>query len=282
MDEPDLLEPEWERKNVLPAPGGPLRFDLGLRPAAGLRPAGGHRPVPSGPRQDRLYRLSAPRAVAECAPPADRFFERPYILVTPGGGGDGERWSTGCSAPTRPAPRSALSGVDRARPVHATERQDRFHDSGPPRCSDVEVITFDAHPENLMANAVGRGRHGRLQHLLRDPVLRQAGPDRAAHPFRGWSSSSAPPAPRSWDWCACWTMTARATRGRHGRPRCGTCRSSRLPSEAVPGLLNGLDGQRAGLQRRTNPAPVRLIAGQTGQGTGMAQSGPAAAGGRSW
>ena len=39
MDDPTALEPEWERKNAVPALQRLLRRDLGLRPAADLRPA---------------------------------------------------------------------------------------------------------------------------------------------------------------------------------------------------------------------------------------------------
>ena len=43
MDEPRLLEPEWQRKNAMPGAARPVRRDLGLRPAADLRSAGRHR-----------------------------------------------------------------------------------------------------------------------------------------------------------------------------------------------------------------------------------------------
>lgn len=87
LDEPALLVPEWRRKNVMPALKS-LYDELwvyGLPevcdPLEGVA-------VPPSVRRKMRYtgylRREAPDAEPACAP------DRPYILVTPGGGGDGE------------------------------------------------------------------------------------------------------------------------------------------------------------------------------------------------
>ena len=91
MDEPAQLEPEWTRKNVVPALqryysemwvyGLPQICD----PLAGIA-------LPAGVRKQMHYtgylRRTAPAHNA--VDPAIGFDDAPFILVTPGGGGDGE------------------------------------------------------------------------------------------------------------------------------------------------------------------------------------------------
>src|SRR5258707_9721986 len=91
MDEPAQLEPEWTRKNVVPALqryysemwvyGLPQICD----PLAGIA-------LPPGVRKQMHYtgylRRTAPAHNA--VDPAIGFDDEPFILVTPGGGGDGE------------------------------------------------------------------------------------------------------------------------------------------------------------------------------------------------
>src|SRR5690606_31693926 len=90
-DEPSLLAPEWERKNVLPA----LRdlFDeiwvYGLPqicdPLAGID-------LPRSVRQKMAFTGYLPRSLPEGAAPGVvlQKIDDPFLLVTTGGGGDGE------------------------------------------------------------------------------------------------------------------------------------------------------------------------------------------------
>src|SRR4026207_1184415 len=80
-----------------------VRRDLGLRPAADLRSAGGRVAADQRAPEDDLHRLPAPRGgqpPRPAAPPRlpspgapprmPEITQRPYRLVTTGGGGDGE------------------------------------------------------------------------------------------------------------------------------------------------------------------------------------------------
>ncbi len=78
MDEPELLAPEWERKNVVPALSRSLRRHLDLRPAADLRAAEGHRAARVGAAQDDLYRLppAQPADQGSADPPTSKIRRR--------------------------------------------------------------------------------------------------------------------------------------------------------------------------------------------------------------
>lgn len=155
MDDPDLLEPEWERKNVMPALndlydgiwvyGLPQIHD----PLEGL-------PIPDSVRRKMTYTGYLHREVPsnEVAGHQPVKVESPYILVTPGGGGDGEMmvdWVFRAYESDRQMPYPALVVLG---PFMATQQQQDFMERAA-NLPDVEVITFDAHLESLMANAVG-------------------------------------------------------------------------------------------------------------------------------
>ncbi|MGK9165930.1 hypothetical protein KXR53_06515 [Inquilinus limosus] len=153
MDEPALLAPEWERKNVVPALehlydqlwiyGLPEICD----PLADIE-------LPDSVRARMTYtgylRRRAPTNVpADAVPLRD-----PYILVTPGGGGDGEDlvdWVLRAYEADRAMPCAALIVLG---PFMQRERQAEFM-ARAARLDDVEVITFDARIENLMVRAAG-------------------------------------------------------------------------------------------------------------------------------
>lgn len=155
MDEPAALAPEWRRKNVMPA----LRdlFDeiwiYGLpqvcNPLEGIS-------LPEKVRRKVTYTGYLPRQAAE------RERERqlpevtrgPFLLVTPGGGGDGEGlidWVLKAyeSNEMLPYPALLVLGPFMDRQVRAgfLDRVEKLR--------RVEAITFDAHMEHLVANAVG-------------------------------------------------------------------------------------------------------------------------------
>jgi predicted glycosyltransferase len=155
MDEPSLLAPEWERKNVMPA----LKtlFDqiwvYGLPqfcdPLAGIA-------LPDRVRRKVVYTGYLPRSSGET--PAEHqlpeITQRPFLLVTPGGGGDGEGlidWVLRAYESSEILPYPALLVLG---PFMQRERRAEFL-ARVARLPRVEAITFDAHMEHLVENAVG-------------------------------------------------------------------------------------------------------------------------------
>jgi predicted glycosyltransferase len=155
MDEPGLLAPEWERKNVLPALRD-LYDDIwvyGLPqvcdPLAGID-------LPRSVRQKMTYTGYLPRSLPTkpTQPTPLLKISEPFILVTTGGGGDGEAiidWVLRAyeSDPALPYPALLVLG-----PFMQSERQAEFLLRAS-RLKKVEGITFDAQLESLMARAVG-------------------------------------------------------------------------------------------------------------------------------
>ncbi len=155
MDEPSALAPEWERKNVMPA----LKnlFDqiwvYGLPqfcdPLEGIA-------LPERVRRKVVYTGYLPRFSAETPPEHQlpEITQRPFLLVTPGGGGDGEGlidWVLRAYESHEILPYPALIVLG---PFMQRERRIEFLNrvAHLPR---VEAITFDAHMEHLVQNAVG-------------------------------------------------------------------------------------------------------------------------------
>jgi len=152
MDEPGLLAPEWARKNVLPALrdlydsiwvyGLPAICD----PLEGID-------LPPAVRSRMTYTGYLRRQVSKAGQPVDPF-TRPFILVTAGGGGDGDDlvdWVLSAYERDRSLPLPALIVLG---PFMQRDRQTEFMGRAE-RLDDVETITFDAHLENLMERAVG-------------------------------------------------------------------------------------------------------------------------------
>jgi predicted glycosyltransferase len=155
MDEPAQLEPEWTRKNVVPALqryysemwvyGLPQICD----PLAGIA-------LPAGVRKQMNYtgylKRTAPGHGA--VDPSIGFADGPFILVTPGGGGDGEDlidWVLSAyeTDPRLPYPALLVFG-----PFMQPEQQAGFQQRVA-RLPRVKAITFDARIETLMQRAVG-------------------------------------------------------------------------------------------------------------------------------
>jgi predicted glycosyltransferase len=160
MDDPALLDPEWKRKNALPA----LRelYDdiwvYGLPqicdPLEGLA-------IPQSVRRKMSYtgylRRTLPLGGARAnraARETVREREAPYVLVTTGGGGDGEAlidWVLRAYESGAPLPHRALLVLG---PFMQSDRQAEFL-SRAQMLPEVEAITFDAHMEPLIARASG-------------------------------------------------------------------------------------------------------------------------------
>ncbi len=169
MDEPRLLVPEWERKNVLPA----LRdiYDeiwvYGLpqicNPLEGIA-------LPLSVRQKIVYTGYLHREVPSYGTPP-RFPDitrKPYLLVTTGGGGDGEslvEWVLRAYEHDQLLPYPALFVLG---PFMQPERQAEFMDRAA-RLKRVDVITFHNHLETLVSRAaavVGMGGYNTFCEVL--------------------------------------------------------------------------------------------------------------------
>ena len=155
MDEPAALAPEWRRKNVMPA----LRnlYDeiwvYGLPqicdPLEGIN-------APESVRRKVIYTGYLPRSVPEAVmpSPADGLIDEPYIIVTPGGGGDGEGlidWVIRAYEHDRGLPHRALLVFG---PFMQPDLQAEFQQRVA-ALDKLEAITFDARIETLMSRAAG-------------------------------------------------------------------------------------------------------------------------------
>ena len=155
MDEPALLGPEWERKNVLPALTG-LYDEIwvyGLPqicdPLAGIN-------LPAQVRRKMVYTGYLKREPARGEPVAEHAvpFDRPYLLVTPGGGDGGEAmvdWVLRAYEHDRNAPNPALVVFG---PFMQKDTQAEFARRAA-ALPMVETITFEAHIEPLIEGAMG-------------------------------------------------------------------------------------------------------------------------------
>jgi len=154
MDEPELLVPEWERKNVMPALedlydemwvyGLPQVYD----PLTGVE-------MPDSVKRKMVYtgylRYQVPEASSVIP---STIPDKPYILVTAGGGGDGEamiEWVLRTYATIAEIPHPALIVFG---PFMQPELQENFL-ARIEKLDNVSAITFNAHIENLMERAVG-------------------------------------------------------------------------------------------------------------------------------
>jgi predicted glycosyltransferase len=155
MDDPDALESEWERKNAVPALsefydeiwvyGLPQICD----PLEGL-------PVPTSVRRRMIYTGYLRRSAGEPLPTPETWavLDSEFLLVTPGGGGDGEAlidrvlhaYEYDCGIPL---PALLVYG-----PFMLPEQQAAFTHRVA-RLPNVRAITFDARLEALMARAAG-------------------------------------------------------------------------------------------------------------------------------
>jgi predicted glycosyltransferase len=155
LDEPALLVPEWERKNVVPALDE-LYDDIWIyglpqicEPLSGIS-------LPESVQRKIVYTGYLPRVVRD-APSSQQLpdvVNQPYLLVTPGGGGDGAElidWVLRAYETEDLLPYPALMVMG---PFMHPDRQGEFIERAD-ALKRVDAITFDAHMESLMANAVG-------------------------------------------------------------------------------------------------------------------------------
>lgn len=153
MDEPALLAPEWERKNVAPALTG-LYDEIWVYGLPQICDPLAEIDLPAAVRRKMVFTgyLRREAASAERVPRAA--FDRPYLLVTPGGGGDGEAlidWVLRAYERDRRPPHPALLVFG---PFMQQDRQAEFSRRAA-RLPAVEAITFEANIEPLIAAAAG-------------------------------------------------------------------------------------------------------------------------------
>jgi predicted glycosyltransferase len=155
MDDPDQLAPEWERKKAMPA----LRdlYDeiwvYGLpqicEPLKGLD-------VPTSVSRKMVYtgylRREASSYAASLEAPS--LIDEPFILVTPGGGGDGEDLVDWVLSAYESQPDLRPRALVVFGPFMSQERQRDFRERASTLAA-VDVITFDANMESLIAEADG-------------------------------------------------------------------------------------------------------------------------------
>ncbi|TNE35483.1 MAG: hypothetical protein EP348_08810 [Alphaproteobacteria bacterium] len=153
LDDPALLAPEWKRKNVLPALES-LYDDIWIfgvkqiyNPLTGLD-------IPANVKRKITYTGYLPRHASSISEPAilSEMNEEPYVLVTVGGGGDGEvlmDWVLRAYEGDREPPFNALFVMG---PFMPPETRASFRDRIQ-RLSRVRAVTFDSHLERLMEEA---------------------------------------------------------------------------------------------------------------------------------
>ena len=155
LDEPRLLKPEWKRKNVLPALRD-LYDEIWVYGLPQICDPIGEIGLPRDVRRKVTFTGYLPRSVPAGVPPSALGVEvdEPYLLVTTGGGGDGETlvdWVLSAYESDMAPPWNALLVLG---PFMQPEVQAQFHERVS-RLPRVAAIVFDTHLENLMARAAG-------------------------------------------------------------------------------------------------------------------------------
>jgi len=155
MDEPSLLAPEWKRKNVMPALEN-LYDEIWVYGLPQICDPLAEIDLSPQVRRKMVFTGYLEREDARGAPTADHAipFDRPYLLVTPGGGGDGEAlvdWVLRAYETDATAPYPALLVFG---PFMQQEKQAEFARRAA-ALKLVEAITFEANIEPLIQGAAG-------------------------------------------------------------------------------------------------------------------------------
>jgi len=156
MDDPSALETEWERKHAVPALseyydelwvyGLPQICD----PLAGIE-------LPASVRRRMVYTGYLRREVSEAAATnvdTRGLADGDFLLVTPGGGGDGDELIDWVLGAYEHDPGSLPPALIVFGPFMVPERQAAY-DARAAHLPKLRAITFDAHLEALMARARG-------------------------------------------------------------------------------------------------------------------------------
>lgn len=155
IDEPALLGPEWQRKNVLPVLEN-IYDEIWVYGSPHIcNPLDGI-DVPDCVRERVVYTGYLRREVPT-APPRSvlpRIPDEPYLLVTPGGGGDGGPMIDWVLSAYEADPTIPYRAIVAFGPFMPAELQTQFR-SRAARLEGVETLTFESHFEPLMAQAAG-------------------------------------------------------------------------------------------------------------------------------
>jgi predicted glycosyltransferase len=153
MDEPSQLGPEWSRKKAVPALkkyyddiwvyGLPQICD----PLAGIG-------LPQSIRKRMTYTGYLKRSAQAPSMQLPGLGGEPYLLVTPGGGGDGEALIDWVLSAYEHDPKLPCRALMVLGPFMQPELQAEFM-ARAARLGRVSAITFDARMESLIANARG-------------------------------------------------------------------------------------------------------------------------------
>ncbi|MEO8558267.1 MAG: glycosyltransferase [Rhodospirillales bacterium] len=155
MDEPTLLEPEWQRKKVVPALRD-LYDDIWIYglpqlcdPVAGIN-------LPKSVRHKMTYTgyLRREMPTDDSQPALLAKIERPYILVTAGGGGDGQALVDWVLRAYEKDPSLPNDAVIVFGPFMSPARQKEFR-RRIENLSHVHAITFESNLAALMSKAAG-------------------------------------------------------------------------------------------------------------------------------
>ncbi len=152
LDDPALLVPEWKRKNVLPALQN-LYDDIWVFGIEQLYNPLQELDLPADVKRKITYTGYLPRAVQSGTEPAIlEEIDEPYVLVTVGGGGDGDvltDWVLRSYETNTPPPLNALFVLG---PFMPPDLRASFRDRIS-KLSQVKAVTFDNHLESLMSKA---------------------------------------------------------------------------------------------------------------------------------
>ncbi len=152
IDDAAAIAPEWERKKVLPALQT-LYDDIWVYGAESFWETLQGIALPPGVREKIAYAgyLGRPGAESTDAAPAD---QEPYLLVTPGGGGDGVEMVDWVLSAYEHDPGIGYGLLVVLGPFMPLEARQAFA-ARAERLAKVRVITFDARIEPLMRGAAG-------------------------------------------------------------------------------------------------------------------------------
>ncbi|MEP3246588.1 MAG: glycosyltransferase [Sneathiella sp.] len=152
LDDPALLVPEWKRKNVLPALQT-LYDDIWIFGIEQLYNPLQELELPADVKRKITYTGYLPRTVQSGSEPVIlEEMDQPYVLVTVGGGGDGEvltDWVLRAYESEAPPPLDALFVLG---PFMPPDQRAAFRDRVA-KLDTVRTVTFDNHLESLMAKA---------------------------------------------------------------------------------------------------------------------------------
>ncbi|MEC8773309.1 MAG: glycosyltransferase, partial [Pseudomonadota bacterium] len=153
MDEPTLLRREWKSGNLLPVLED-LYDEIWVYGHDGFWDPLAEMNVPASVREKMIYTGYLRRTVPKVTklPPAVNL-ESPYLLITAGGGGDGDQmmdWVLRAYETRADLMRAVLVLGPFMRPEMQTELRERAS-----KLDSVEVLTFESHLELMMEKAAG-------------------------------------------------------------------------------------------------------------------------------